>query len=119
MRNMVHWLNGLPHSVKIIAVALLYFAAAKVGLQYATVGQNVTLVWPPAGLALAALVLSNFRLWPGVALGAFAVHATTGFGLPEVVLVTIGNTLEAAAGAYFLRLAGPGVSDSREIIVTR
>ncbi len=92
-----------PYLVKNILLAALYFTTAKVGLQFATVGQNVTLVWPPAGLALAALVLSDLRLWPGVALGAFAVHITTGFALPEVTLVTFGNTFEAVAGAYLLK----------------
>src|SRR6185369_15360223 len=92
--------QSIPYLVKIVILAALYFVTAKVGLQFATIGQNVTLVWPPAGLAVAALILSDFRLWPGIALGAFVVHATTGFALPEVVLVTLGNTLEAVAAAY-------------------
>jgi PAS domain S-box-containing protein len=103
MSNIQLRLHGLPYPVKIIGAAAIYIIAAKLGLRFATIGQNVTLVWPPAGLALAALLLSNFRLWPGVALGAFVVHATTGFALPEVVVVTVGNTLEAAVGAYLLR----------------
>jgi len=56
-------------------LAAVYFAAAKGGLLLATVGAQVTLVWPPTGLALAALLLGGPRLWPGVALGATLVNA--------------------------------------------
>jgi signal transduction histidine kinase len=84
-------------------LAVLYFAAAKLGLRFATVGAQVTFVWPPTGLALAALLLGGRRLWPGVALGAIAVNASTGVTVATACGMGLGNTLEALLGAGLLR----------------
>lgn len=83
-------------------VCVLYAAAAKLGLAYAVVGQTVTLLWPPSGIALAAVLLGGYRVWPGIALGAFIANA--GSGLPSITLLAIvlGNTLEPLCGAYLL-----------------
>src|SRR5215218_8369850 len=59
-----------------VGVAAAYFLAAKIGLTLATVGVTVTLVWPPSGVAVAAMLLCGVRVWPGIALGAFLANAT-------------------------------------------
>jgi integral membrane sensor domain MASE1 len=87
-------------------VAAAYFAAAKLGLDLAFAQENVTAIWPPAGIALAALVLGGPRLWPGVALGAFLANVTTDVPLYTTLGITVGNTLEAVVGAWLLRAAG-------------
>jgi PAS domain S-box-containing protein len=80
-----------------------YFATAKLGLQLASAHPSITAVWPPTGIALAALVLWGYRLWPGVALGAALANSLTGDLAPLTVLgITTGNTLEALVGAYLL-----------------
>jgi len=87
-------------------VAVAYFAAARAGLALATVADQVTIVWPSAGIALGALVLFGYRAWPAVTVGAFlanAAHAPAA----TAGAIAIGNTLEALAGAWMLRrLAG-------------
>ena len=81
-----------------------YFVLAKLGLRVATVGRSVTLVWPPTGLALAALLLHSRRLWPAIAAGAFLVNATTpGVGPLTAAAIAAGNTLEAVVGATLVR----------------
>jgi integral membrane sensor domain MASE1 len=89
-----------------VAVGLAYFGAAKLGLELAFATPNVTAIWPPAGIALAALVLGGPRLWPGVALGAFLANVTTDVPLYTTLGITLGNTLEALAGSWLLRRAG-------------
>ena len=86
----------------IVGVALAYFLAAKLGLTLATVGVTVTLVWPPSGVAVAAMLLLGRRVWPGVALGAFAANATTGAPITVAVFAAIGNPLAAVIGATLL-----------------
>lgn len=90
-------------------LATCYFAAAKLGLSYAVVGKTVTLVWPPSGIALVALLVGGYRLAPGVALGALAANAGTGVGAGVVCAIALGNTLEALVGAALLR--GPAGFD--------
>ena len=41
--------------LRVAGLALVYYAAARLGLRYASIGQSISLVWPPTGLALAAL----------------------------------------------------------------
>src|SRR5262249_12469877 len=75
-------------------LAVLYILTARAGLQLATVGAPVTLVWPPSGLALAALLLGGLRLWPGLALGATLANASAGLTLLTAGGIGAGNTLE-------------------------
>jgi integral membrane sensor domain MASE1 len=84
-------------------LAAIYVAAAKLGLSLAPMHKSVSLVWPPTGIALAALLLFGYRLWPGIALGAFLINASTGVGLAVAAGIAAGNTLEALAGTYLLR----------------
>ncbi|MEM9163898.1 MAG: MASE1 domain-containing protein, partial [Cyanobacteria bacterium P01_F01_bin.4] len=63
-------------------------------------------LWPPAGIALAALLLYGKRLWVGVALGAFWV--ALGHGQPWGIALTVcfGSALQALAASYILRFRG-------------
>jgi PAS domain S-box-containing protein len=60
-------------------------------------------VWPPTGIALAALTLYGTRLWPGITLAALLVNIW--IGAPTFVAsgIAVGNTLEALLGALLLR----------------
>jgi integral membrane sensor domain MASE1 len=46
------------------ALAAVYYVAARLGLRYASVAQSISLVWPPTGIALAALVALGPGYWP-------------------------------------------------------
>ena len=83
-------------------VAVLYFLGAAFGLSLATLAKQVSPVWPPTGIALAALLLLGRGVWPGIAIGAFAINALTG-PLPAAMGIAVGNTLEAIVGAELLR----------------
>ena len=87
-------------------VAVAYFLAAKLGLTLATVGVTVTLVWPPSGVAVAAMLLLGQRVWPGVALGAFIANATTDAPIAIAWFTAVGNPLEAVVATLLLRRVG-------------
>ena len=95
--------SGLSSVTLIGILFVVYFAAASFGLSLAAMHKNVSLVWPPTGIALAAVLLLGYRIWPGIALGAFLVNAWTDVGLAVSAAIATGNTLEALAGAYLLR----------------
>lgn len=84
-------------------VAAAYFLAAKLGLTLATVGVTVTLVWPPSGVAVAAMLLLGRQVWPGVAIGAFIANATTDAPIVVAWFTAVGNPLEALVAASLLR----------------
>jgi signal transduction histidine kinase len=98
---------GAGFFLRLTGVALLYFAVAQAGLMFAVVGSTVTLVWPPSGIALVAILVFGYRIAFGIALGAFLANAWTGLPILLATGIAIGNALEALAGAFLLkRLAG-------------
>src|SRR5687767_5024513 len=99
-------------------LAIAYVGAAKLGLALDAVSGFATLVWPPTGIALAALLLFGFRLWPGVALGAFVANLWAGAPVGVACGIAIGNTLEASIGAYALRRLDfkPALASLRDVI---
>jgi signal transduction histidine kinase len=88
-RGLVRW--GLTFAL----LVSIYFVAGKFGLTLAFVNASATAVWPPTGLAIAALLLLGLGFWPAILVGAFAVNLTTSGELPSSVGIAIGNTLEA------------------------
>jgi PAS domain S-box-containing protein len=89
----------------VLALATVYFAAAKLGLSLAFVAEQVSAVWPPTGIALAAVLLLGYRVWPGIALGAFLANATANESVATALGIATGNTLEALTGAWLLQNA--------------
>src|SRR5437763_12929790 len=92
----------LRYPTGLAAVALAYVGAAKLGLVAAVTQKVVSSAWPPSGVALAALLLLGLRLWPGIALAAFLLNWTAGVSAAGAAGISLGNTLEAVAGACVL-----------------
>jgi signal transduction histidine kinase len=89
--------------LKILLLAVIYHLAARLGLKMAYVQVNTSPVWPPTGIALAALLLYGLDLWPGVSLGVLLGSLFTGADFGVALGITLGNTIEALAGAYLLK----------------
>ena len=98
-------------AIEVLVVAILYYGAARLSLQLAFEKTNASPVWPPSGIALAAVLLLGYRVWPGLMLGAFLANVVTflanqAAGVLTIVAVSsaigIGNTLEALVGRFLL-----------------
>ena len=83
-------------------VTAAYFLAAALGLSLASVHTNVSPVWPPTGIAIAALLIFGRRLWPAILIGAFLANLWTNVSAPVALGIAGGNTLEAVAASYLL-----------------
>src|SRR5688572_22578346 len=108
----------MAYLARTTALAIVYLGAARIGLQYASIGGIVSLVWPATGVAIGALVLLGPRYWPGIALGAFLALVSADLQIPAAAAVAAGSTLEAVVAAYILRrLAGahPRLDDARHL----
>jgi PAS domain S-box-containing protein len=82
----------------------LYFLGGLLGRQTSFLSGSIALVWPPAGIALAAIVLFGYRFWPGVALGAILFSFTNGLPLGFFTVGTaLGNTIGAIVCTFLLR----------------
>lgn len=84
------------------AIALIYFAAAECGLSLASVHTNVSPVWPPTGIAIAAVLLLGYRVAPGILLGAFLANLHTGVSIATAAAIGVGNTSEALCAAFLI-----------------
>jgi signal transduction histidine kinase len=94
---------GVRRSLDYAVVFVCYVATARFGLSFDALAGIATTVWPPTGIALAALVLRGTRLWPAVSLAAFVVNVTTGIPVWGAAIIAAGNTLEAVVGASLLQ----------------
>jgi integral membrane sensor domain MASE1 len=90
----------------ILAVALAYYATAQMGLVLALVKGQVTPLWLPTGIAVAALLMSGRKVWPGITLGAFATNISLGPDFASVLLITAGNTAAPLVAWYLLTRFG-------------
>jgi signal transduction histidine kinase len=97
---------NLSYSSKIALLAILYFLTGKFGLTLNAVNVFAAPVWFPTGLALTALFIGGYRLWPGVFLGAFFVNLLSGAPFFSAFGMGMGNVLEAVIGIYILKRFG-------------
>jgi len=89
--------------LKVMALAVIYRLAAMLGLSLAFAQPNSSPVWPPTGIAIAALLLFGINLWPGISLGVLIGSLLTGAPPLLAFGMTLGNTLEAVAAALLLK----------------
>ena len=62
-----------------------------------------TAVWPPSGIALAALLLGGTRLWPAVLAGSLLANLTIDGAVLTSAIIAGGSSLQAVAMAALVR----------------
>lgn len=96
----------------LVLLTLCYALIARASLLLAFAHTNATPVWPPSGIAFAALLLIGYRAWPAIFLGALAANLATfhANGLPlnsgvllASSLIASGNTLEGLSGVWLVK----------------
>ncbi len=98
---------------QVIILALGYFITGKLGLFLAIPPGFATAIWPPSGLALAALLIYGYRIWPGITIGSFLINLLVGLDTDPTanmftsvivsLLIGIWAALQAIAGAFLIR----------------
>jgi len=98
---------------RILGVAALYFITGKLGTRLALPPGYATAIWPPSGIALAAVLVFGYSVWPGICLGSCLVnlpttlhalsHASAWEALLVLVSIGLGASLEAVVGAFFVK----------------
>jgi integral membrane sensor domain MASE1 len=90
-------------AIELLGVGIVYFALAKAGLALASVHPSASPIWPPTGIALAAVMLWGYRVCPAILIAAFLVNAITAGSLLTSSAIAVGNTLESIVGWYLIR----------------
>jgi PAS domain S-box-containing protein len=94
----------LPALLRSIALLALYLLGGLLFKKSVLLFGQITLFWPLAGLALAAVFILGYGCWPGIALGTFLFLAIGGvpFGF-FMVFAAAGNMLLALGSAFLLK----------------
>jgi serine phosphatase RsbU (regulator of sigma subunit)/integral membrane sensor domain MASE1/anti-sigma regulatory factor (Ser/Thr protein kinase) len=80
-------------AVETAAIGVAYYVTAKLSLRLALVGESVTPLWPPTGIALVAFLWFGSRAWLGVAVAAFLVNLPISPNAAAAAGIAAGNTV--------------------------
>ncbi len=98
----INFRRGISYAGGLVAIGVIYFALAKGGLALASIHPSATPIWPPTGVALAAVLLWGYRTWPAIFTAAVIANATTAGSVATAIAIATGNSLEAVVGAYLI-----------------
>jgi len=98
----VSFCRSISYAGGLTAIGAIYFALAKGGLALASIHPSATPIWPPTGVALAAVLLWGYRIWPAIFAAAMIANATTAGSVATAIAIATGNSLEAVVGAYLI-----------------
>ena len=91
----------LTTGTRVVVLTALYFLGGLAGKATSFQAHTISLVWPPSGIALAAILLFGYRYWPAIALGAFISSFAGGEPFGYFTLGTaVGNTIGADTCAF-------------------
>ena len=99
-RISVQWLQ------QVSLLALACYLGGWAGLALPSFGPGGSLLWPPTGIALAALFRLGGRVWPGVWIGAYVLALSSGSPPLSAGWVACASTLGPLAAAAWLRRRG-------------
>ncbi|MGV9355704.1 MASE1 domain-containing protein [Streptomyces misionensis] len=101
--------------VQVLAVAACYYGAGRLGLlrELSVESAVVTPIYPPTGVAVAALLILGIGCWPGITLGALGIVLSLAPPGPDLVGILFGNTAAPVCAAILLHLARFRVDLSR------
>ena len=94
------------NTARLIVLALVYFAAARVGAVFVVQPENTSAIWLAGGVGLAALLLAPRAQWRWMLLVIFCTSAfsdmTAGFPPVGALGFALANALETGLGAWVM-----------------
>lgn len=98
--------SRIKYASQLIVSAVLLFTAAKVGYSFALYKDLVSLIWPPAGIALALVLVYGYRILPGIAIGSIILSISNGSSFIFAAGSLVSQIAEPAFGAFLLSKFG-------------
>ena len=94
-------------AVKILVLALVYALSGRLALLLALPPGVATSIFPPAGIAMAGILIWGYRVWPSILLGSMALNSfsddRTFDPSQKAFLIGVFSTLQAILGAWLIR----------------
>lgn len=94
--------RALKYFIQSSAVGTIYFFLVRFGLELASLYPGASAVWPPAGLALAAVLLGGYRIVPVVFAADFLANAGSSGPSYATAVTAAANAVEALVGGFLL-----------------
>ncbi len=88
--------------VLITLLTLVYYLAGKFGLLFSEHSGDASIIWPAPGLALAAVLIYGYRVWPGILMGALLLHMNS-TGTIVTAFIVAGSTLQPLCSAFLIK----------------
>ena len=87
---------------KLLGLSLLYALLIKLVLTHLTTDGNISPVWLPSGLGLAALMIGGKKYWPGIFAGAMTMYLVVGRSVPVSFFIALSNVIEPLLAVWLL-----------------
>jgi signal transduction histidine kinase/ActR/RegA family two-component response regulator len=94
--------RALKYVIQLAAVGAIYFFLARSCLELASAYPAATAIWPPAGFALAAVLLGGYRVVPAIFAAACLMNDASSVPTHVAVATAAGNAFEAFAGGLLV-----------------
>ncbi len=101
--------NPRKDLAKSLLVVAAVFLAGQLGLRITDLHPPVSPVWPPTGVAIAALILLGYRIWPAILIAAFLICESASTPLKASIAISIGETVSVLTGAYLINKFARGI----------
>src|SRR3954452_12858062 len=95
--------SHIVHAVSMLALAVAYYAAARLGYALDFAGPVAAIVWLPVGVGISGLYLGGLWLWPGLVLGDLLANDYGALPFGSALGQTTGNVLEMVVAALLMR----------------
>lgn len=88
-----------------LIIASAYYITGRLGQILAIPPGNITVFWPPSGLALAAVLLKERQALPGIVIGAFLANLASYSLLPMLAasVIALGSALQPLVAVALLK----------------
>jgi signal transduction histidine kinase/CheY-like chemotaxis protein len=96
-------LSYVLYAIQFALTFVAYYFAARFALDIGAVNTYAAPLWPPTGIAIAAVFFGGYRLAPAILAAAFLTNFMLDAPILACIAIAFGNMLEAVVGVYLLR----------------